>query len=135
MPGGGVFEGDLALGAGQPEGGGGAASGGLNLDQALRAGGVEALDVIARAVAAFLAGPFDAAGEVGAVGRDQAGAFVVEDALLAQQAEATVGVVAGGGVVFANEAGEALGARRLGRAGGWGFGEGEERASLVSDET
>lgn len=121
----GAFEGDVALGAGQVEGGGGAASGGLDLDQALGAGGVEAADVIARAVAAFLAGPFDAAGEVGAVGGDQAGAFVMEDVFLAQLAEGAVAVVAGGGVVLADEAGEALWTRGAGRAGRRGFGEGE----------
>lgn len=123
-PVGGAFHGDFALGAGQPEGSGWAASGGLDLDQALGAGGLETADVVARTVAAFLAGPFDAAGEVGAVGGDQAGAFVVEHVFLAQQAEGAVAVVAGGGVVFADQAGEALWARGAGRAGERGFGEG-----------
>lgn len=124
-PGGGVFEGDLAFGAGQVEGRGGAASGGLDLDQALGAGGVEAADVVAGAVAAFLAGPFDAAGQIGTVGGDQAGALVVEDLFLAQQAQRAVAVVAGGGIVFADEAGEALRGRVARRAGRRGLGEGE----------
>lgn len=53
----GAFGGGLLLGAGQVEGRGEAASGRLDLDQALGVGRVETSDVIARAVAAFLGGP------------------------------------------------------------------------------
>lgn len=53
-PGVGAFGGDLALGAGQEEVGGGAAARGLDLDQTLAARRVETLDVVAGAVAIFL---------------------------------------------------------------------------------
>ena len=68
----------------------------------------------------------------GAVLCDQAGAFVVEDLFLAQLAEGAVAVVSGGGVVFADEAGEALRAGAAGRAGRRGLGEGEGLDATLS---
>lgn len=67
------------------------------------------------AVAAFLAGPLDLAGEVGPVGGDQAGAFVVEHLFLVQEAEDAVAVVSGGEIVFADKTNETSRARRAGR--------------------
>lgn len=125
-PGVGAFGGDLALGAGQEEVGGGAAAGGLDLDQAFAARRVEAADVVAGAVAAFLRRPFDLARQVGAVVGDQEGVFVAEDVFFAPLAEGAVAVVAGGGVVFADDAGEALWPGFAGRAERRRGGDGEE---------
>lgn len=60
-----------------------------------------------------LAGPFDAACGVGAVVPDQTGALVMENLSLEQQTEGLVAAVAGGEVVFADEA---LRSRCAGRA-------------------
>lgn len=134
-PGVGAFGRDLALSAGQEEVCGGAAARGLDLDQALAARRVEAADVVTGAVAALLGRPFDLARQVGAVVSDQEGAFVVEDVVLAQMAQGAVAVVAGGGVVFTDDAGETLGpglARQAeGRRGGDGEDGGRRRVRLA----